>query len=461
MEKIREQRNTICVCVITSFITTFMGSALNLSIPSLEEEFKAGAQTVGWVITIYMLTCSALAVPFGRISDRVERRSVLRTGILIFCISSLTAVLSKTMWMLLTFRLMQGIGASMIFSTNIAILVGAFDEEHRGRVLGYSTCATYAGLSAGPVLGGWLNQNFGWRAIFIATAIVSAAAFYGAFFKLPKGEKKSGILSLSSKAHLDYAGNILFVVSIVLTMYGLSSLNSLAGAPLILCLGILIFIFFVRTEMKTDNPVIDVNLFGKNLSFTLSNLAAMVNYGSNFALSYLMSIYLQVVKGMSSQWAGVILITNTVIMTVLSPFVGRISDRHSPFKMSAAGMALCAAALGLLSFLSEDSSLAKIIMILALSGVGFSFFSTPNTNAVMSCVEREDYGVSASILSTMRSIGHTAGMSVVSAVVGIYIGSGSLKGAGTEVLMKTFHISFFIFTLLCILGIFMAGKRKM
>ena len=461
MEKIREQKNTILVCVITSFITTFMGSALNLSIPSLEEEFKVGAQTVGWVVTIYMLTCSALAVPFGRLADRVERRSVLRTGILIFSISSLTAVLSKKMWMLLAFRLMQGIGASMIFSTNIAILVGAFDEEHRGRVLGYSTCATYAGLSAGPVLGGWLNQNFGWRAIFIATAIVSAAAFYGAFFKLPRGEKKSGILSLSSKAHLDYAGNILFVVSIVLTMYGLSSLNSLAGAPLILCLGILFFIFFIRTEMKTENPVIDVNLFRKNLPFTLSNLAAMVNYGSNFALSHLMSIYLQVVKGMTSQWAGVILITNTVIMTVLSPFVGRISDRHSPFKMSAAGMALCAAALGLLSFLSEDLSLAKIIMILALSGVGFSFFSTPNTNAVMSCVEREDYGVSASILSTMRSIGHTAGMSVVSAVVGIYIGSGSLKGAGTEVLMKTFHISFFIFTLLCILGIFMAGKRKM
>ena len=461
MEKIREKKNTILVCVITSFITTFMGSALNLSIPSLEEEFKVGAQTVGWVVTIYMLTCSALAVPFGRLADRVERRSVLRTGILIFSISSLTAVLSKKMWMLLAFRLMQGIGASMIFSTNIAILVGAFDEEHRGRVLGYSTCATYAGLSAGPVLGGVLNQNFGWRAIFIATAIVSAAAFYGAFFKLPKGEKKSGILSLSSKAHLDYAGNILFVVSIVLTMYGLSSLNSLAGAPLILCLGILFFIFFIRTEMKTENPVIDVNLFRKNLPFTLSNLAAMVNYGSNFALSYLMSIYLQVVKGMSSQWAGVVLITNTVIMTLLSPFVGRISDRHSPFKMSAAGMALCAAALGLLSFLSEDASFAWIIMILALSGVGFSFFSTPNTNAVMPCVEREDYGVSASILSTMRSIGHTAGMSVVSAVVGIYIGSGSLKGAGTEVLMKTFHISFFIFTLLCILGIFMAGKRKM
>ena len=92
MEKIREQRNTIFVCVITAFITTFMGSALNLSIPSLEEEFRVGAQTVGWVITIYMLTCAALAVPFGRLSDRVERQSILRMGVLIFCISSLTAL---------------------------------------------------------------------------------------------------------------------------------------------------------------------------------------------------------------------------------------------------------------------------------------------------------------------------------------------------------------------------------
>ena len=460
MEKIREQRNTIFVCVITAFITTFMGSALNLSIPSLEEEFRVGAQTVGWVITIYMLTCAALAVPFGRLSDRVERQSILRMGILIFCISSLTAVLSKNMWMLLTFRLMQGIGASMIFSTNIAILVGAFDEEHRGRVLGYSTCATYAGLSAGPVLGGVLNQNLGWRSIFIATSIVSAAAFYGAFFKLPKHQKKSAKNELPSKLHWDYVGNILFVISIVLTMYGLSSLKSIGAAPFILFGGILLFIFFVRTEMKAENPVIDVNLFRKNISFTLSNLAAMVNYGSNFALSYLMSIYLQVVKGMSSQWAGMILITNTLIMTLLSPIVGRISDRLSPFKMSAAGMALCAAAMGLLSFLSQNASLISIILILALSGVGFSLFSTPNTNAVMSCVERKDYGVSASILSTMRSIGHTAGMSVVTAVVGIYIGSGSLKGAGADVLMKTFHICFFIFTLLCILGIFMAAKRK-
>ena len=178
MEKIREQKNTVIVCVITAFITTFMGSALNLSIPALEKEFGVGAQTVGWVVTIYMLTCSALAVPFGRLADIVDRVLILRTGILIFSAGSLSAVISRSMVILLSFRLMQGIGASMIFSTNIAILAAAFDGNERGRVLGYATCATYAGLSAGPVIGGILNQHFGWRAIFLVTAAISAIASY-------------------------------------------------------------------------------------------------------------------------------------------------------------------------------------------------------------------------------------------------------------------------------------------
>ena len=177
MEKIREKSSVIYVSVITSFITTFMGSALNLSVPALEKEFHVSAGTVSWVITIYMLTCASFAVPFGRLGDRVERRRILYMGILIFSISSAAAVFSAGIGFFLAARIMQGIGASMIFSTNIAILVGAFDEDMRGKVLGYSTCATYVGLSAGPVAGGILNYNFGWRSVFIATAIVSAVAF--------------------------------------------------------------------------------------------------------------------------------------------------------------------------------------------------------------------------------------------------------------------------------------------
>ena len=245
-----EQRTTLFVSVVTAFITTFMGSALNLSVPDIEKDFGVSAAEVGWVVTIYMLTCAALAVPFGRLADMFQRRRILWIGILIFGLSSAAAVISPDMRMLLAFRLGQGIGASMIFSTNIAILVGAFDGGMRGRVLGYSTSATYVGLSAGPVLGGLLNHNFGWRSVFIAAAAVSAVAFYGALKRLPSERKRE------DKPEMDIKGNILYILSIIALMYGFSTVTSSVYGPYILAAGAILIIFFVRTELTAKDPVI-------------------------------------------------------------------------------------------------------------------------------------------------------------------------------------------------------------
>ncbi len=339
-----EQRTTLFVSVVTAFITTFMGSALNLSVPDIEKDFGVSAAEVGWVVTIYMLTCAALAVPFGRLADMFQRRRILWIGILIFGLSSAAAVISPDMRMLLVFRLGQGVGASMIFSTNIAILVGAFDGGMRGRVLGYSTSATYVGLSAGPVLGGLLNHNFGWRSVFIAAAAVSAVAFYGALKRLPSETKRE------DKPEMDIKGNILYILSIIALMYGFSTVTSSVYGPYILAAGAILIILFVRTELTAKDPVIDVRLFRNNLSYTFSNLAALLNYGATFAISYLISIYLQIIMGYDSQTAGMILISSPVVMAVLSPVMGRLSDKYSPYIMSSAGMGLCAAALTLFSF---------------------------------------------------------------------------------------------------------------
>ena len=456
MEKIREKSSVIYVSVITSFITTFMGSALNLSVPALEKEFHVSAGTVSWVITIYMLTCASFAVPFGRLGDRVERRRILYMGILIFSISSAAAVFSAGIGFFLAARIMQGIGASMIFSTSIAILVGAFDEDMRGKVLGYSTCATYVGLSAGPVAGGILNYNFGWRSVFIATAIVSAVAFCVAFFRLPYSKKTE-----FERKPADLAGNILFVISVILLMYGISSLRQGRVSLFILGSGIASFIVFIYRESKARNPLVDLKIFRDNPSFLLLNLAAMINYGANFVMSYMLSVYLQIIKGMTSQLAGVILVTNTAVMAVLSPYMGKLSDRLSPSKLSALGMSLCAASLFIFSGLTQDTSTAKIIFTLALSGAGLALFSAPNTNAVMSCVKKEDYGVASCILSTMRSMGHSSAMALATAIIGLYMGTESMTSAQPDSIMTTVHVIFSLFAALCILGIFMAIRRKM
>lgn len=452
-----QQRNTILVSVVTAFITTFMGSALNLSIPAIETEFGVSAQTVGWTITIYMLTCAALAVPFGRLADMVDRRTILWIGILIFTSASAGAVFVGKMWSLLFFRFLQGVGAAMIFSTNIAILVGAFDGKERGRVIGYSTSATYVGLSAGPVLGGMLNFHFGWRSVFIATAAVAAVALYSALHKLPKEKQADGF---TVKPKFDLQGSTLYIAGITALMYGLSVVTTTVYGVWILLGGVVLLIFFGRTELHAEEPVVALKLFRHNLPYTFSNLAAMFNYSANFAISYLLSIYLQVVMGYSSQAAGMVLITGPVVQAVLSPLAGRLSDRYSPYMLSSLGMALCAASLIFYTFLPQDASLAMILCALCVTGVGFALFASPNTNAIMALVKKEDYSVASSLLATMRSIGHTASMAIVTVVVGIYLQKGSLAEAAPNVLMQTMHTAFFVFTILCILGIFMAMKRK-
>ena len=452
-----ERSKTLFIALITAFITTFMGSALNLAVPAIEEEFQAGVTEVNWIITIYMLTCAALAVPFGKIADRIDRKSVLRLGIMFFAISSLSAIFSKTIGALLFFRLMQGIGASMIFSTNIAILTEVSPTQERGKLLGYVTGANYLGLSAGPVLGGMLNQYFGWRSVFITTAAVSAVAFGLATGKSKGQTKRKGFFSPSP---LDIKGSFFYIAGVITGMYGLSVIaKPFLGGSIILLSSGLWFCFF-RTERRAEDPVLKMGIFRRNPAYLCSNLAALLNYGANFAISYLLSVYLQVVLGYSSQKAGFILIVSPFAQALFSPWMGKLSDKRSPQGLSAIGMAFCAGALYAYGFLLETGQPVLLIGALCISGMGFAIFSSPNTNAVMTTAKGKDYGVTSSVLATMRSLGHTLSMTTVTAVSGFYMGAESLMEAPQEQLLSMMRILFFIFGSVCIVGIFVARKGK-
>ncbi|MDE8731932.1 MFS transporter [Eubacteriales bacterium DFI.9.88] len=450
----KEQRTTIFVVITTAFITTFTGSALNLSIPDMGHHFNVSASFVGWLVTAYMLTVAALSVPFGRIADLTCRKRILVIGILIFSLSSTASVFGISMWMLIGLRILQGLGGAMIFSTNTAVLISAFPGKDRGKVLGYSIASTYVGLSAGPVIGGFLNHNFGWRSIFALTAVIGFVVLIIAWSKLPKDSCES------KGADYDILGNLLYIGMIVLTMYGLSDFKmELLPIALVAC-GLLLGVFFVRHELKIKNPVVQVRIFKSNLAYSFSNLAALLNYGATFAIGYLMSIYLQVVMGYSSQAAGFILIAQPALMAILSPYTGRLSDRISPFKLASFGMGLCAAGVLIFAFVGMNTPLWVIIGALVITGIGFAFFSSPNTNAVMACVEAKDYGVASSILATMRSIGHTSSMVIVTVIVSRYMGSQALSDAQPELLIRTMHTAFLIFAGICATGVFISLKRK-
>ena len=450
----KRRRAAVAVALLTCFTMSLIGSALNLSIPSISGDLQVEASAVGWLVTGYMLTVATLSVPFGRLADIWCRKSELVVGIAVFLAGCVGAALAPSMAALLVMRVLQGLGAAMVMSTNTPILISAYPPEMRGRAIGYSIAAVYVGLSLGPVIGGILNHNLGWRSIFVAAAIMAAIALVVAAKGIVKEEIEGKGRSF------DLLGNILYAGFIVLFMYGLSEIEKGMLPILITAAGVLLGVVFVIHELKTEDPALNISLFRSNIGYTLSNVAALMNYGATFAIGYLTSIYLQVVMGFTSQIAGFILITQPVIMAILTPRMGRLSDKRSPFVLSSIGMGFCALGTLFYLFINEETPLGVIIGALIITGIGFSFFSSPNTNAIMSCVEKKDYGIATSVLNTMRSIGQTTSMVIVTIIVAIMLPGMQITQASPAVLVAVIHRAFIIFTIMCIIGIFISLKRK-
>jgi MFS family permease len=205
-----------------------------------------------------------------------------------------------------------------------------------------------------------------------------------------------------------------------------------------------------------------MGLFRKNTVFAFSNLAMLIKYCAAFAISFLMSVFLQYIKEFSPQLAGLILVTTSVVIVIVSPVAGRLSDRYEPRKVAALGMVFSFIALLLLIFLSEGAALWFIIVALALSGLGVGFFSSPNTNAIMGSVERQFFGVAAGTQGTMRSTGMMMSMSIVMILFSIYIGEAGITPENYPAFLTSMKISYIIFCVLCFGGIFaqLAGGKS-
>jgi MFS family permease len=354
--------------------------------------------------------------------------------------------------MLLSFRVIQGIGGAMIFGTAVAILTSIFPPEERGKAIGINAAVVYLGLSLGPFLGGLLTQHFGWRSIFYANLPLGVIVIIFLFWKL-KGEWAE-----AKGEKFDLYGSIIYGFSIVALMYGFSLLPGLLGAGVIL-IGILGILAFMWWEARTLNPVLHTNLFRDNRVFALSNLAALLSYSATFAVAFLLSLYLQYAKGFSPQTAGTILLSVPAVQAIFSPVSGRLSDRIEPRIIASAGMVITTAGLVLLALLSEDTAVTFILASLIVVGLGFAFFASPNTNAIMSSVEKRNYGVASATLATMRQVGMMLSMGIAMLLFAVYIGRVEITPEYYSVFVRSVRIAFIIFAALCFGGIFASFAR--
>jgi EmrB/QacA subfamily drug resistance transporter len=442
----------LAIIVLTSFMTAFMGSAINVALPIIGKEFNSGAILLSWFATAYLLTTAVLLIPIGKLSDIYGRGKFLKAGIIIFSIGSLLCGLSYSGISLLILRLIQGIGASMIFATSAAILVSVYPINERGKVLGIYITSVYIGLSAGPFMGGIITHYLGWRYIFYINSILGIILIIFVFINLKIDWTEEG------GEKFDIAGSVIYILSLTILMLGFTFLPQTAGFVL-LPIGLMSLILFYFFEKKKNNPVFNVIVFKSNKTFTYSNTAALINYSSTFAISFLMSLYLQNVKGLTSQDAGFILVTQPLVMALFSPLAGKISDKIEPQKVASIGMGILTAGLILFTFLNGGFSYLLIIINLAIIGFGFALFSSPNTNAVMSSVDKKYYGVASSTLSSMRMVGQMFSMGIVIVIFSIFIGKAEITSENQSAFISSIRLAFLLFSVLCFLGIFASIAR--
>ena len=327
--------------MVSSFLTPFMASSMNVAMPLVGKEFGLNAVTLSWVLTAYILTAAMFLVPFGRLADITGRKRIFALGLSLDMCGATIGALAPSAVLLILARALQGVGGAMIFGTGIAILTSVYPPGARGRALGLNTAAVYSGLSLGPVLGGFIVHASGWRAIFLVTIPIAATALGLAVFRL-KGEWAD-----ARGERFDFTGAAVFGAGLVALMYGFSRLPSVPGVAFIAA-GLAALALFVVFELRHPAPLLDLRLFRHNRIFAFSNLAALFNYSATSAVAFLMSLYLQYIKGLPPQKAGLVLVAQPIVMALASPFAGRLSDRTEPRLIASAGMALSAA--GLLLF---------------------------------------------------------------------------------------------------------------
>jgi EmrB/QacA subfamily drug resistance transporter len=446
------QRSALTIALLTSFLTPFLISGVNIALPSIEKDFELNAVGLSWIITSYLLSSAVFLLPFGKLADIYGQKLVFQGGIILFTVASIFCGFAVNGLMLIFFRVVQGVGASMTMTTGTPILVSVFPPSERGKVLGLNVSSVYLGLSLGPFAGGLLTQYLGWRSIFLVCVPLGIAAILLVFFKLKIDA------SLNKPSKIDRIGTFYYALGLIGIVYSSSYLNKPFGWPLMLA-GIVLMFFFVRRCLRSANPILEIPLLTQNRLFAFSNIAALINYSATFSLVFLMSLFLQKIKGFTPQHTGTILVAQPLIMMLLSPFAGKFSDRIEPRKLATAGMLISSVGLFMLSFVNAQTPVSLIVAFLILMGTGFGLFSSPNMNTIMSSVGKHQLGIASGTSATMRVVGQMVSMMIATLVFSFYFPGSHIQEVDNVLFMGSIKVLFMISGTICLAGVFFSNSR--
>lgn len=442
----------LIITTISSFLTPFMSASVIVALPSIGREFHMDPVFLTWIASAFLLGVGVFLIPMGRLGDIYGRKKVYATGIALFGAMCLACASARSGYALVICRFFQGAAAAMTFGTGIAIVTSVFPPSERGKALGINIGTVYLGSSLGPFLGGVLTDQLGWRYVFLVGVPLVAGLLVAIFCKL-----KQEWAEAKGEA-FDYVGGLIYGGILTALILGMTWMPSLRGSVAIL-VGLAATVFFIRWETSVPYPMLNIDLFRKNRLFSFSNLAGVINYSATYAIAFLISLYLQSVRAMTAQTAGIILVSQPIVQGILTPFLGRASDTTEPRTVASIGMAIIVAGLFLLASISVHTGIPYIIAILGVLGFGFALFAAPNANAVMASVTPRFLGVASGTLVCTGTVGQILSMGITSLVFAVYFGNVNARSIEPTALMGSMKVLFVIFAFISIVGLIVSATR--
>ena len=427
----RRRWQLLALTSVGAFMWPLDGSIVSVAMPVIGQDLGLSFTAAVWVSAAFLLTTAVLLIPAGRLADQHGRVRYYLLGIAVFTVASLLCAVSMDGAWLIASRIVQGAGAALVGATSAAIVTAVFPPNERGRALGINVMAVYIGLTVGPPLGGFLADTVGWRWIFLINLPIGVFVLLWGWFLLPRSERVPG-------PRLDVPGSVLlggFLITLLVPLtfsvgWGWASPLTLG----LLAVSAMCLLAFVWLERRVESPILDLDLVLKNRLFAAANTAALLNYMALYGISLLTAIFLELVQERSASVTGFLLLSMPLLMAVLSPVSGRLSDRIGSRAPATAGMVAIAAGMVLLAFLSRATPVWYVALSFAVVGAGMAAFSAPNTSAVMGSVRRDQLSQAGAFLGTMR----TAGQALSVALLG-GIAASQLGAAGGRLLLSHGH----------------------
>ena len=436
----------VFVSFITSFFAVFLSNGIIIGVPAIAQDFAMNNVIQNWVPTIFFLVVAVFTVPAGQISGKFGVKKSLLAGIIVYLIGSIGAVLSFSTESFLVFRIMQGAGVAFLNVSAMAMVVHAVAPKNRGKALGFTVTGVYLATSLSPVICGFLVHNLGWRSMFYFVIPFLVLCIILMITKIPQEWKTY------QDDKIDKVGSILYGIGILFFIYGFTSLITTPG-KILTVLGIILLVIFGAYELRQKSPVFNMNLF-KNKKFTSSNIAALCSYIAVMVVTTILNYHFQYVRGWDAQMSGMILIITPIIMAIMAPNAGKLSDKIHPQKLAALGMGIATVALLILTFLTGKTPLYMVIIAMILQGIGMGLFSSPNMNAIMSSVPPKDAPTASASQATMRTIGQTMSLGLLTLVFAWIMGSLELAPQYASMIVQASQTICGICTAACLLAIF-------